>query len=132
MLDQMHDGLSEADLALLPSNVDLPAGWEPDTERPVPLATCVDDLRHFTRYKYRARAILSVESSLPAVDRRNEPVVVFTKDVSREGIAFYLPLQLFPRERLMITLPGQVRQTLRVARCRRINDRCYEVGARFE
>ncbi|MBL8828456.1 MAG: hypothetical protein JNM18_15850, partial [Planctomycetaceae bacterium] len=108
MLDQMHDSLESLEiLEALPSNVVLPEGWLADTDRPVPLATCLDDMRHFTRYKYRTRALLSISTSLPAVARPASRSVVFTKDVSREGIAFYTETQLFPRERMRIWLPGQ-------------------------
>lgn len=133
MLDQMHDSLDSLEaLESLPSQVVLPAGWQADTERPVPLATCLDDMRHYTRYKYRTQAMLIIGSSLPALNRTPGKTVVFTKDVSREGIAFYTDAQLFPRERLRMWLPGQAIQSIRVARCRKLQDHCFEVGARFE
>ncbi len=133
MLDQMHDSLESLEvLEAMPSDVVLPEGWLADTDRPVPLATCLDDMRHYTRYKYRTRALLSVGASLPAVMRATNQSVVFTKDVSREGIAFYTDSQLFPRERMRIWLPGQTTQTIRVARCRKLHHGCFEVGARFE
>ena len=133
MLDQMHDSLESLEaLESMPTNVELPEGWQADTERPVPLATCLDDMRHYTRYKYRTRALLTLDTSLPAIMREALQAVVFTKDVSREGIAFFAESQLYPRERLHVWLPGQATQTIRVARCRKLNDHCYEVGARFE
>jgi hypothetical protein len=128
----MHDSLAPLDWEQLESTVQLPAGWKADTARPIPLKTCMNDLRHFTRYQYRTKALLAITTTLPRLVRADERMVVYTKDVSREGIGLYAAEQLFPCERMKIWLPGQELQRIRVVRCRKLGECCFEVGTRFE
>ena len=133
MLDSRLIGIASADdLERLPTTVELPTDWKVDSERLLPLPSCFDDMRHDTRYKYHARAMLLAEASLPHVARQSGRHVVFIKDVSRAGIAFYHEEQLYPRERMQLWLPGQELHIVRISRCRKVNDRCYEIGARFD
>ena len=56
---------------------------------------------------------------------------IYTKDVSRQGIGFLSPKQLLPKERIYMRLPGASEVLLEVTRCLRIDDGCFDSGARF-
>lgn len=80
-----------------------------------------DSQRTFHRFYMRGKAMLT---------RGDERLGAFTKDVSRQGVGFLSPIQLMPLERVRL----QIRTTelaLEVARCRRISEQCFEIGARY-
>jgi PilZ domain len=80
-----------------------------------------ENKRNYHRYYLRAKAIL----------KRNSTVLgSYTKDVSRQGIGFLSPVQLMPKERVRLHLPS-AELSLEVARCRRVDEGCFECGARF-
>jgi hypothetical protein len=54
----------------------------------------------------------------------------YTKDVSRQGVAFLTPVPLLPKERVKLQVPS-AELGLEVTRCRRIEPACFECGARF-
>jgi len=112
----------------LPCHVVLPAKWEDFFQRRGPVPPRLQEARRFVRQHCPMRAILDVSASLPAFPREPARHVVLMKDISRQGASFLHAEQLFPGERIELTLPtGRIRYT--VARCRRHNDRCYEIGA---
>ena len=53
---------------------------------------------------------------------------IYTRDFSRQGTGFLSPCEIYPEEQVRIVLPTFWVQ-LRVARARRINGKCYEIGA---
>ncbi len=55
---------------------------------------------------------------------------VYTKDVSRQGVAFLSPVPLLPKERVKLQLPA-IELSLEVTRCRRIEAACFECGGKF-
>ena len=55
----------------------------------------------------------------------------YSKDLSRMGIGFYSPIQLYPGDLLSIEVPGKEVLNLEVTRCVRIRERCYECGSHF-
>ena len=80
-----------------------------------------DNRRAYHRYYMRGKAI---------VLRGDATLAAYTKDVSRQGIGFLSPVQLLPKERVKLRLP-KAQLSLEVARCRRVDQSCFEVGARF-
>jgi hypothetical protein len=52
-------------------------------------------------------------------------------DLSRSGLRFLHGEQLFPLERMRVVLPDGKRRLIEVKWCRRVQDRCYEVGCTF-
>jgi len=80
-----------------------------------------DNRRAYHRYYMRGKAI---------VLRGNTTLAGYTKDVSRQGVGFLSPVQLLPKERVKLRLPT-AELSLEVARCRRVENGCFEVGARF-
>ena len=80
-----------------------------------------DNRRSYHRYYMRGKAVLK---------RGPAMLGVFTKDLSRQGVAFLSPLALLPKERVTLRVP--VRElSLEVTRCRRLSQNCFECGARF-
>lgn len=86
-----------------------------------PLPTHFENKRQYHRYYMRGKAVLK---------RGDEVLGTYTKDVSRQGVGFYSPVQLLPKERVQLRLPS-VELSLEVTRCRRVDKECFECGARF-
>jgi hypothetical protein len=80
-----------------------------------------DNRRAYHRYFMRGKAV---------VLRGNATLAAYTKDVSRQGIGFLSPVQLLPKERVKLRLPT-TQLSLEIARCRRMDQGCFECGARF-
>jgi hypothetical protein len=80
-----------------------------------------DNKRSYHRYFMRGKAVLK---------RGKLMFGTYTKDVSRQGVAFYSPVPLLPKERVKIRL-ATAELSLEVTRCRRIDPKCYECGAKF-
>lgn len=80
------------------------------------------DRRAYHRYGYRNRAIVTHEG---------KTLAVYARDISRIGIGFCSPLQLFPMDEVEILLPGPRRVSLQITRCWREAPKCYNCGARF-
>ena len=71
------------------------------------------------------------DPEVTAIPRADAKHVVLMKDLSRQGVAFLHAAQLFPGERVELTLPtGRIAYT--VVRCLRHNHRCYEIGAEID
>src|SRR3982751_4551348 len=77
-----------------PSKVDLPESLRPTyfgAQGPAPLYH--DNRRSFHRYFMRGKAVLK---------RRTSMIGTYTKDVSRQGVAFLSPVALLPKERVKL------------------------------
>lgn len=89
-----------------------------------------DERRRFARRVFPVKAILEVKPTVSGIARDHEFHVVFTRDFSRGGIAFYHASELFPGERPILWLqPGKFMCT--IVRCVRISKDCYDIGATF-
>jgi hypothetical protein len=113
----------------LPSQVALPADF---FEKKGAVGTRWEDMRQFPRFYLRYPAALEVRPSLPALARVGQLQRVFVKDISRVAIAILHSEQLFPGERLRLTLIDGIERSATVTRCRRIQASCYEVAARLD
>jgi hypothetical protein len=80
-----------------------------------------DNRRAYHRYFMRGKAV---------VLRGGITLAAYTKDVSRQGVGFLSPVQLMPKEKVKLRLPT-AQLSLEVARCRRVDQGCFECGARF-
>jgi hypothetical protein len=56
---------------------------------------------------------------------------VYTKDISRRGIAFLSPLQLLPTEQVLLLMPNRERLRLEIVHCRHVDEEYFECGSRF-
>jgi PilZ domain len=81
-----------------------------------------ENQRAFHRHYLRRKAILKW---------REKMFGVFTKDISRQGIGLLSPVQLLPLEYVTLLLSSESSLQLKIARCRRIEKDCFDIGARF-
>jgi hypothetical protein len=80
-----------------------------------------DNKRTYHRYYMRGKAVL----------KRGETLIgTYTKDVSRQGVAFLSPVALMPKERVKLQVPT-AELGLEVTRCRKVEPGCFECGAKF-
>jgi hypothetical protein len=81
-----------------------------------------DNRRAYHRYYMRGKAVLK---------RGSDHFGTYTKDLSRQGVAFLSPVPLLPKEKVKLQVPT-AELSLEVTRCRRQSD-CgfFECGARF-
>lgn len=86
----------------------------------IPNASASKRVHH--RYYLRGKALIRRGGALMGI---------YTKDVSRQGIGFLSPMHLLPKERIQIHLPGASEFLVEVTRCLRVDDGCFESGARF-
>ena len=81
-----------------------------------------DCRRAYHRFFLRGKGIL----------QRNDTYLgVITADASRQGLRFFAPVQLLPKERCRIRMPKTKEFQIEIVRCRRIDELCYECGAMF-
>jgi hypothetical protein len=113
----------------LESSVALPPDF---FQKSGPLGTRWEDLRQFPRFYFRSAAALEIRSKLPALPRPEVAARVYVKDISRAAVAILHGEQLYPGERLLLTLIDGGQRTATVTRCRRIQADCYEVAAQFD
>jgi len=89
------------------------------------------DVRRHPRFRLKLRAAIEYQPTLKAIPRQTELHAVRVLDISCGGIGFLHSEQLFPCERLMITLRDDSRKAVEVACCRRIGPNCYHIGTHF-
>lgn len=77
--------------------------------------------RCYHRYFMRGKAVLK---------RGKAMIGTYTKDVSRQGVAFFSPVALLPKERVKLRLVT-AELSLEVTRCKRLDPNCFECGAKF-
>lgn len=65
------------------------------------------------------------------VHYQQQDLAVYVKDLSRMGVGFYSPVQLFPCDSVELQLPGQRTLRLQITRCLRIQERCFDCGTVF-
>ena len=87
-----------------------------------PMRVHADTQRRYNRTYLRGIGILHGKE-------RN--LAIFVKDLSRMGIGFYSPVQLFPCDWVELQLSGKKLLNLQITRCLRIRDRCFECGSVF-
>ena len=82
-----------------------------------------DSTRQYVRVALRSIAIIIID---------DQPYAAYAKDVSKSGLGFYSPVQLFPKTIARAWLPGHSLLRLRLTRCRRLAPNCFECGGVFE
>jgi hypothetical protein len=124
MLDLGHDlGVNAEMWETVERKAKLPERLRRDFFDPTgPTSISHECKRSFHRFYLRAAAIVRRESTL---------LGGYTLDVSRQGIGFLSPVQLFPLERVELQLPSGASYRLEIARCRRIDRDCFACGGRF-
>ncbi len=123
------DNDAERMIGALESRVVLPADFFDKTG---PVGTRWEDLRQFPRFYFRTAAALEIEPGLPALPRPRRTERVYVKDISRAAVAILHSEQLYPGERLRLTLIDGAERFATVNRCRRVQAECYEVAGLFD
>jgi len=77
------------------------------------------------------RAALEYRQSLPTLPRNPAWFGVYMNDLSHQGCGFFHGEQLYPGERMRLVLPTGTDLPIEVTWCRRIDESCFAVGARF-
>ena len=116
----------------LPCLVKLPPGW---LERyGAHTAPMDNDKRRFPRIPCGAletKAALEYRTTLPSRPRDELTFAIYPASISRGGIAFLHYEPLYPCESFRIRFRDGRACEVEVARCRKVGDRCFEIGARF-
>ena len=124
----------------LQCEIELPESWSDFFEISGMAGSSAFDKRRAARWKNRVLAGLLYRTTFPVLPRSEGWHPVYIKDLSRNGAAFIHFEQLYPLERLRILviddrssrlLQNDCLRTAEVVRCRRVQDKCFEVGARF-
>lgn len=132
MLDRRHESTQLADwLASRPCRVELPEAWHDFFDRAGAIPSYPGDDRRFPRFYIRGRAAMAFIDALPGKSRDEVWHGIYTREISRDGLRLLHSEQLFPRERLQIIMPDGQTRVVEVARCRRVQQACYDVHARF-
>lgn len=113
----------------LPCRVEMPLDYGAFFELTGPLPPHLEDGRRVPRFYSRTFAAMTTRQTLPTLPREVATERICLKDVSRSGVSFLHSQQLFPGERLELVVFDGVRREITVTRCRKIQDRCFEVGA---
>ena len=123
MLELDHGQKLMADLwETTTTKVELPDSLKPQFFVSLgPEPTYYDNKRSYHRYFMRCKAVLK---------RGNSVIGTYTKDLSRQGVAFLSPVPLLPKERVKLRVPA-AELSLEVTRCRRLERNCFECGAKF-
>jgi len=119
--------------------IKLPESWADYFNETGMLTGGPGDRRQFPRLRFRAPAVLEYAQTIPIVPRKPAQYLVYLKDLSRSGVAFMHHEQLYPREQMRLMMPPGKVVTIRgrkdgiveIARCTRIQDFCFMVGAHF-
>ena len=109
-------------------NIEIPVEWSDYFTQTGNPSIYTDDQRHNQRLKIRTCGAMWFEKSIPIRPRATLPVGVYTRDFSRHGAGFLSSCEIYPEELVRIVLPTFWMQ-LKVTRTRRLNKKCYEVGA---
>ena len=118
-------------IELLPCEVELPSWWAGDPESGQAFTSVPKDSRRFTRRDFRSCAALEYRETFPSFRRPQTRHRIYMINVARGGISFLHGEELFPRERMRVVLRDGCDRLIEIVRCRRVQDQCFEVGARF-
>ena len=106
----------------LPKQAVLPCVEEEYWSQQGPLRLCTDSRRRYYRFFLRGKAV--------AYTSQGE-MAVYLKDLSRMGIGFYSPEQLFPCDQIQLELPERKHLVVRITRCVRLGENCFDCGSVF-
>ena len=126
----MLDQVDPADLiSQLPCRIELPEAWKEYFSVAGTLPPVFDDRRRYPRHHCRQQAALFLKNTYPWTKRTVLQHGVYVKDISQNGICFLHSEQIFPLETFELLLVNGRPRCWKAVRCRRLQARCYEVGA---
>ena len=121
-IDANRSDVIDAAWETLESKALLPEDADTFFARRGPAPMMENSQRRFHRYFARTKALLRIEGVTHGV---------YIRDISRNGIGFVSPVQLFPRQHVDVQLLGNRHLVLENVRCRRLAPQSYESGAKF-
>lgn len=87
-----------------------------------------DRVRAASRRRYQRASLRSIAIGMTGDDA----LALYMKDVSRMGVGFYAPKNLLPQTLLKVWLPTGRMLSVKLTRCRRLGEGCFECGAAFD
>jgi hypothetical protein len=111
----------------VPWEIVLPRDWTDYFEQRGEATVYDRDARASKRLLARTYAVLWFQNTLSFCHRSPQPVGIYSRDFSRQGVGFLAPMQLFPEEQVRIALPTLC-VDVKVTRARRITSHCFEIG----
>lgn len=111
----------------LPLLVRLPQHMASFFEEAGYLETVYCELRGQARLRVRCQALMESDFVPPFLGIKKRLAQVLIKDLSRSGLGLLTHEQLWPGETFWVGLHGR-RLHVRVVRCRKLADACFEVG----
>lgn len=91
------------------------------------LETVFCELRGQARLRVRSLSVLESDCVPPFLGIKQRRAKVLIKDLSRSGLGLLSHEQLWPGETFFVNLHGR-HLHVRVVRCRKLADACFEVG----
>ena len=118
---------------LIPSDAGVQLPWPIDEflGKTGHLPAAIENRRKYARVYYRTSAALLIKTSLPGITRPTAVTSIYVSDIGRSGIGLMVDRAFYPEERLTINIPSLGLKQVIVRRCRRLGERCYELGAEF-
>jgi PilZ domain-containing protein len=96
-----------------------------------PLPTIANDSRRFPRFYFRSCAEAVIHPLRGEEDATPTQCFLLTRDLSRGGVGLVHCKQLFPGQRIDLTLNGAALRPVEVVWCRRWTRSRYIIGCRF-
>lgn len=124
----------------LQCKIELPESWSDFFEVSGMTGSSPFDRRRAARWNNRVVAGLLYRTTFSVLPRGEGWHSIYIKDLSHSGAAFIHCEQLYPLERMRILmiddrssrlLQNNCLRTAEVVWCRRVQDKCFEVGSRF-
>jgi hypothetical protein len=107
--------------------IELPRDWADYFDLRGEMSQFEIDVRTNNRMMVRTYGVMWFDQSLPFCNRSADPVGIYSRDFSRQGVGLLSPFEIYPEERIRIALPAFWVEVL-VVRARRITSKCYEIG----
>ena len=92
------------------------------------MPTTFVERRSNARMRVRCEAVITSLFIPPFAKRTGQRARILVKDLSRTGLSILSHQQMWPTETFSIELHKR-KLDVRVVRCRKLGERCYEVGA---
>ena len=92
------------------------------------LPSTPDDTRRFVRRASNLQAQLEIVLAWQLPEDAERRFIVPVTNISRAGACFLHHMQLYPDDRIVLDF-GSLRRIYQVARCRRLANECFEIGA---
>ena len=108
-------------------DIELPRDWADYFDQRGEATSFKGDVRNNKRMKIRTYGVMWFDLPLPFHPRTTDPIGVYSRDFSRQGVGILTPFEIFPEEHVRIALPAFWVE-VKVVRARRITSKCYEIG----